>query len=436
MAGKRAIFEEVAETQKPAATPGGISAASARGRGAARVWLVMLFVLVVAMIAVGGATRLTDSGLSITEWAPISGAIPPLRLAEWMDEFARYRQTDEYQLQNQGMTMAEFQYIYWWEWGHRQLGRFIGLIWAIGFFGLIAARRMPRGLAGIWLPLLGFAGFAALIGAEVATRRALLDAALAEQVAGGAMVFMVVVALARLAVRAMDWAAKFLYVGFLGGLQAAVGWWMVHSGLAPGMLDVASYRLAIHLGLAFVILAVLASYILQLSRPEADLMQARRSGDAKLRGMATGVLHLSFLQILLGALVAGIDAGRNYIDWPLMAGAFTPPGMWAIEPAWRNLFENDGTVQFFHRMTGYLLVLFGLVVWAVSRRNGVRSTKRAFDWMAVMLFGQMVIGIVTVMHSSPLPLGLLHQFGAVLVVTLTLRARFLAAHPLPQSVRN
>ena len=377
MAEKRAIFEEVAQTQKPAATPGGISAAAARGRGAARVWLVILFVLVVAMIAVGGATRLTDSGLSITEWAPISGAIPPMRLAEWMDEFARYRQTDEYRLQNQGMTMAEFQYIYWWEWGHRQLGRFIGLVWALGYLGLLVTRRIPRG-----------------------------------------------------------WHVRLLIPGLLGGLQAAVGWWMVHSGLAPGMLDVASYRLAIHLGLAFVILAVLAGYILQLSRPEADLMQARRAGDAKLRGMATGVLHLSFLQILLGALVAGIDAGRNYIDWPLMAGAFTPPGMWAIEPIWRNLFENDGTVQFFHRMTGYLLVLFGLVVWAVSRRNGVRSTKRAFDWMAVMLFGQMVIGIVTVMHSSPLYLGLLHQFGAVLVVTLTLRARFLAAHPLPQSVRS
>jgi len=377
MAEKRAIFEEVGETQKPAAVPGGVSGASGRGRAATRVWLTILFVLVVAMIAVGGATRLTDSGLSITEWAPISGAVPPLREAEWMDEFARYQQTDEYRLQNQGMSMAEFQFIYWWEWGHRQLGRFIGLVWAVGYLGLLVTRRIPRG-----------------------------------------------------------WHGRLLIPGALGGLQAVVGWWMVYSGLAPGMLDVASYRLAIHLGLAFIILAVLAGYILRLSRPEADLMQARRSGDRKLRGMTTGVLHLTFLQILLGALVAGIDAGRNYIDWPLMAGGFTPPGMWAIEPVWRNLFENDGTVQFFHRMTGYVLVLFGLAVWAVSRRNGVRSTKRAFDWMAVMLFGQMVIGIVTVMHSSPLPLGLLHQFGAVVLITLILRARFLAAHPLPQSVRG
>lgn len=377
MSEKRAIFEEVTETAKPAATPGGVTGAGGKGRGAARLWLMALFVLVVVMIAVGGATRLTDSGLSITEWAPFSGVLPPMSLAEWMDAFARYQQTDEFRLQNSGMTMAEFQVIYWWEWGHRMLGRGIGVVWLVGYLGLLASDRIPRG-----------------------------------------------------------WHVKLLIPGLLGGVQAAIGWWMVSSGLEPGMLDVASYRLAVHLGLAFVILAVLASYILQLSRSEAELMQARRGGDRKLRGMATGLLHLSFLQILIGALVAGIDAGRNYIDWPLMAGGFTPPGMWAIEPWWRNLFENDGTVQFFHRIVGYLLMAFGIGVWVVSRRNAVVSTKRAFDWVAVGLFGQMVIGIVTVMHSAPLHLGLLHQFGAVVVITLILRARFLAAHPLPQSVRG
>ncbi|MEM1274605.1 MAG: heme A synthase [Pseudomonadota bacterium] len=377
MAEKRAIFEEVSDSQRPAATPGGISAAEGRGRTATRVWLVILFVLVVGMIAVGGATRLTDSGLSITEWAPISGAIPPTREAQWMDEFARYQQTDEYRLQNSGMTMAEFQYIYWWEWGHRQLGRFIGLVWAIGYLGLLAARRIPR-----------------------------------------------------------SWHGRLLIPGALGGLQAVVGWWMVYSGLAPGMLDVASYRLAIHLGLAFVILAVLAGYILRLSRPEAALILARRGGDRKLRGMATGVLHLSFLQIVVGALVAGIDAGRSYIDWPLMSGSFLPPQMWAIEPWWRNVFENSGTVQFLHRMLGYLLVIFGLVVWRVSRRNGVVSTRRAFDWVALALLAQMAIGIFTVLNAAPLHLALVHQFGAVVVITLVLRARFLAAHPLPQTVRG
>jgi cytochrome c oxidase assembly protein subunit 15 len=194
--------------------------------------------------------------------------------------------------------------------------------------------------------------------------------------------------------------------------------------------------LAVHLGLAFVILALMAWYVLRLGRQEAELMTARRDGDRGLSGLATGLVYLTFLQILIGALVAGIDAGRNYVDWPLMAGAFTPPNMWAIEPWYRNLFENDGTVQFFHRITGYVLLLFGIGAWIVSRRSSRAATKRAFDWVGVMMFGQIVLGIVTVMHSSPWYLAILHQFGAVVLITLILRARFLARYPLPQSVRG
>ena len=130
-----------------------------------------------------------------------------------------------------------------------------------------------------------------------------------------------------------------------------------------GMTSVASYRLAVHLGLAFVILGLIAWYVMALAREERELMQARRGKEAKLYGLATGWLHFAFLQILIGALVAGIDAGRTYTDWPLMAGGFTPPAMWALDPGWRNLFENDGTVQFIHRMAGYLLLAFGIVVW-------------------------------------------------------------------------
>ena len=373
----RSIFEEVSETQKPAATPGGVSGGRGRGRALVRAWLMALFALVVVMIAVGGLTRLTDSGLSITEWAPLSGAIPPLSAEAWDAEFEAYRAIPEYQLQNQGMSLAEFKVIYWWEWGHRQLGRVIGLVWALGFVGLLATRNVPTG-----------------------------------------------------------WTGRLLLLGALGGLQGAIGWWMVSSGLEAGMLDVASYRLAIHLGLAFLILALIAWYVMALGRDEAALMQARRSGDKRLKGMATGVLHLTFLQILIGALVAGIDAGRNFIDWPLMAGGFTPPDMWVLEPVWRNLFENDGTVQFFHRIVGYLLFIFGVVVWWMARRSALVATKRAFDWMAVMLLGQVVLGIITVMHSSPWYLAILHQFGAVVLVVLVLRARFLSLYPLPQSVRG
>ena len=165
-------------------------------------------------------------------------------------------------------------------------------------------------------------------------------------------------------------------------------------------------------------------------------MTARRDGDRKLSGLATGLFYFSLLQILIGALVAGIDAGRNYIDWPLMAGAFTPPGMWDITPWYRNLFENDGTVQFFHRITGYVLFAFGIFSWIMARRSARSATKRAFDWVAVMMFGQIVLGIVTVMHSSPWYMAITHQFGAVVLITLILRARFLARYPLPQSVRG
>ena len=377
MAKSRSIFEEVSESRKPAATPGAVSRGAGRRRRALRVWLQILFVLVVIMIAVGGLTRLTDSGLSITEWAPISGAVPPLSAEDWEAEFDAYRAIPEYQLQNRGMTMAEFKVIYWWEWGHRQLGRFIGLVWAVGFAGLLAFRAMPRG-----------------------------------------------------------WVGPSLLLGALGGAQGAIGWWMVSSGLAPGMLDVASYRLAVHLGLAFLILALIAWFVLKLGREEADLMGARREADRRLKGMATGVLHLSFLQILIGALVAGIDAGRNYPDWPLMAGGFTPPAMWALEPWWRNLFENDGTVQFIHRMAGYLLLLVGLVAWLAGRRSARAATRGAFHAMMAMLVLQIVLGIVTVLYSAPWYFAILHQFGAVVLIVLILRARFFAMYPLRQSVRG
>jgi cytochrome c oxidase assembly protein subunit 15 len=377
MAEKRSIFEEVTETQKPAATPGGVTGSRGRGRRAMRIWLQALFVLVAVMIAVGGMTRLTDSGLSITEWAPLSGAIPPLSAEDWEAEFAAYREIPEYQLQNRGMTLSEFKAIYWWEWGHRQLGRVIGLVWALGFLGLLAFRAMPRG-----------------------------------------------------------WTGRAALLGVLGGLQGAIGWWMVSSGLAPGMLDVASYRLAIHLGLAFLILALIAWFVLHLGREEADLMSARREGDRRLKGMATGVLHLAFLQILIGALVAGIDAGRNYPDWPLMAGGFLPPGMWAIEPWWRNLFENDGTVQFIHRMVGYLLLIVGVVAWLVGRRSARDATRGAFHAMMAMLVLQIVLGIVTVLYSAPWYFAILHQVGAVVLIVLILRARFHAMYPVRQTVKG
>lgn len=377
MAG-RSIFEEVSEAEKPKAQAGVIDrAARTGGRRAVRAWLAILFGLVVVMIAVGGLTRLTDSGLSITVWEPIKGAIPPLSAQEWQAEFDLYRAIPEYQLQNQGMSLAEFKVIYWWEWGHRQLGRVIGLVWAVGLLGLLVARKVPPG-----------------------------------------------------------WTPRLVGIGVLGGVQGAIGWWMVSSGLTGTMLDVASYRLATHLGLAFVILGLIAWFMLSLSRPEAALMTARRDASVPLRRLASVLLGLTFLQILIGALVAGIDAGRNYIDWPLMAGGITPPDMWVLEPVWRNLFENDGTVQFIHRVAGYVLLLALVYGWLRGRRSGKTATASAFAAVLAMGLVQTVLGIVTVMNSAPWHLAILHQFGAVVLIVLVVRARHRAAYPLPQSVRT
>ena len=263
MAGKRSIFEEVEAGAQVASAAGTINRNRGAGRSAIRAWLLLIFMLVATMIVVGGLTRLTDSGLSITEWKPVTGAIPPMDDAAWAVEFGKYQASPEFQLQNSAMTLAEFKGIYWWEWGHRQLGRVIGLVWAVGFAGLALARKIPPG-----------------------------------------------------------WSRRIWLLGGLGGLQGAVGWWMVSSGLKGTMVDVASLRLAVHLGLAFVIFGVVAWYVLLLGRSEAALLQARRGREAKLYGMSTGLLHMTFVQVLLGALVAGIDAGRGFPTWPLMNGSF------------------------------------------------------------------------------------------------------------------
>ena len=379
MAEKRSIFEEVGQEARTRDTPrGGVIDGARKGaRGAIRRWLMVLFALVVVMIAVGGLTRLTDSGLSITEWRPVTGALPPMSEEAWQAELEKYRAIPEYQLQNKGMSLEEFKVIYWWEWGHRQLGRVIGLVWAAGFFFFLLSRKIPTG-----------------------------------------------------------WTGRLLIPGVLGGIQGAIGWWMVSSGLTGSMLDVASYRLATHLGLAFVILGVLAWYIMLLGRSEATLMQSRRAREPKLFGMATGLMHFSFLQILLGALVAGIDAGRTYNEWPLMGGQIVPPTAFDLEPLWRNVFENAGLVQFLHRVSGYLLFVFAVVVWLRARRSANDDTRFAFNAMMAMMVVQMGIGIMTVLYSAPLALALLHQFGAVVLFVLVLRGRFLAQYPKSQSVRG
>ena len=380
MATNRKLFEEVgADTAKPVATTGVIDAGRGGARGAIRKWLFVLFGLVFLMILVGGATRLTDSGLSITEWRPLTGAMPPLNAADWESEFAKYQEIDEFRLQNSWMTLADFKVIYWWEWGHRQLGRVIGLVWAIGFFWFLLRRQIPTG-----------------------------------------------------------WTPRLLLLGGLGGFQGAIGWWMVSSGVTSGTAttDVHSARLATHLGLAFVIMGFITWYALDLGRTERDLMQARRAKEGKLYGLSTGLLHFAFLQIIIGALVAGIDAGRTYTDWPLMAGQFFPPQSFVLEPVWKNFIENPGLVQFIHRMTGYALFAFAVVVWLRGRKSAHPKTRFAFNAAFAAITLQVVLGITTVLYEAILPVALMHQGLAVLCWVLILRARHLSLYPIATSLRG
>lgn len=364
----RSIFEEVTAAEAAPQPPAPRRPVHDR-RGIA-VWLMLLFALVAAMIVVGGLTRLTDSGLAITEWRPVTGALPPMDAPAWDAEFAKYRATPQHAALNPDMTLAEFKAIYWWEWGHRQLGRLIGAVWAAGFLWFLLRRRVPPG-----------------------------------------------------------WTSRLLGLGALGGLQGAIGWWMVTSGLAEGMTSVAAVRLAVHLGIAFVILGLITWYVLSLLRSDAELLQARRQRSPAMMAWGTALLALAFLQILLGALVAGIDAGRGFPEWPLMAGQVFPPDAFVETPLWRNALDNPGLVQFNHRTVGYLLLALGLAAFWRSRKSALSGIRKAFLGVTHMLALQVVLGIATVLYAAPLPLAILHQSGAILLFALVVRARFTALYP-------
>ena len=296
------------------------------------------------MVIVGGATRLTDSGLSITEWKPLLGAIPPLNDLDWQSAFAKYQQIPEYKIQNKGMSLEDFKTIFWWEWGHRFLGRAIGFVFILplGFF--IITKRVRK---SIWPRLL------------------------------------------------------LLFV--LGGFQGALGWYMVSSGLVD-RIDVSQYRLAAHLTLAVALFAAVVWTALTLDRTILN-----KPG----RVMAISFIATLFLQIAAGGFVAGLDAGYASDTWPLMDGAIVPSGLTTLQPPWRNFFENNLTVQFNHRLLAYGLLALALV--QVFRR---RSLSSALVLVAVV--GQLTIGILTILYQVPFHVALLHQGGALVVLTLAL----------------
>jgi cytochrome c oxidase assembly protein subunit 15 len=304
-------------------------------------------------------TRLTDSGLSITEWRPLAGAIPPLSAADWQAEFDLYRQIPEYQLQNRGMTLDEFKVIYWWEWGHRQLGRFIGLAFFLPWLWFVA-RGTVRGRLALWL----------------------------------------------------------LFVGALGGFQGAIGWIMVASGLKEGMIAVAPVKLALHLTTACVILACLV-WTARALRPAAQAAVFTAGTIARARV----ILVLIVVQIALGALVAGSKSGLVYNTWPLMDGAFIPPaGKLFPDAAGLAAFaENPTLIQFNHRMTAYLLLVVAVWHWLAMRQAGEPSWKALHLLMAILV--QAATGVLTLLLVVPLWAGLLHQLlAALLLVSAVIHA--------------
>lgn len=316
-----------------------------------RIWLMAVAALVFAMVVVGGATRLTDSGLSITEWKPVTGTLPPLTEAQWAEEFAKYRASPQYEAVNRGMSLSDFRFIYWWEWGHRFLGRLTG--------------------AAMLLPWLFF-------------------------VARGWM--------------SVRLAAGTFAIGLLMALQGFVGWLMVASGLQPGMVAVAPLKLMFHLTLACLIFALLVWTALRLA-PD----RPRPPAPSRIRSGASAVLALLFLQIALGALVAGNRAGMRFNDWPLMDGAIVPPlaVLFDRPTVLESFIDSLALVQFNHRIAAYLLV--GLAFWHMLAARGTAYAKGA-----AVLFGligaQAIIGIVTLMLVVPLWAGLLHQGFAVIVL--------------------
>jgi len=324
---------------------------------AVRAWLFGVATLIATMVVVGGATRLTDSGLSITEWQVITGTIPPIGEAQWQDAFAKYQEIPEYRLVNRGMTLAEFKEIYWWEWAHRFLGRFIGIAFLVPFVFFWLRRYLPPSLT-----------------------------------------------------------PKLLGVFVLGGLQGALGWYMVQSGLVD-RVDVSQYRLAAHLGLA----VGLFGYVVWIALGLRARRPSARPGAAWPVPAAAALSALIFLQIVAGAFVAGLDAGQGYNTWPLMDGAFVPDGLAVMSPAWRNLFENAMTVQFSHRMLAYVLIaLTVLYVAALLRRSDGNPFAPSALAVLVVMMVQAALGIATLLHQVPMGLALCHQAGALALLALAL----------------
>jgi cytochrome c oxidase assembly protein subunit 15 len=324
-------------------------------------WLFVCCALVFAMVVVGGVTRLTHSGLSITEWDPIVGTVPPLNAEQWDDAFRKYQATPEYAQVNRGMSLGSFKTIFWWEYAHRLLGRAIGVAFLAPLLWFAARRRIPAGLT-----------------------------------------------------------PKLVGIFVLGGLQGALGWYMVQSGLVDDP-RVSQLRLAAHLGLAFLIFGAMLWVALSLIAPARE---PTANAAAPLKRMAYLLTGLVFLMALAGGLVAGTRAGFSFNTFPSMNGQIVPPGMFALEPWYRNFFDNVATVQFDHRAIAWALaLLIPLFWWWVRRATAApRNAPRAASLLLVLAIAQIALGIATLLSGVALALAAAHQAGALLLFAAALNA--------------
>lgn len=333
---------------------------------AVQLWLFAVAGLILAMITVGGATRLTDSGLSITEWQPLLGAIPPLSEADWLAAFAKYKEIPEYHLVNKGMSLEAFKAIYWWEWGHRFLGRFIGVAFAIPFVVFWAKRALRPGNT-----------------------------------------------------------AKYAGVLLLGGLQGAIGWFMVKSGLVD-RVDVSQYRLALHLTVAFMILSLVVWLALDLGQP----VDARSDGKRHGATSAAWIVGLIFLQVVLGAFVASLKGGLTHNTWPTMNGKLVPDELLALEPWYHNPFENPVTAQFDHRLVAYMVCAFVLSnTWTLLRSPQPVIVRSSALVLLAGVLAQIALGIWTLLEAVPLGLGIAHQAGAAVLLVIAVRHLHILRRP-------
>jgi len=317
-------------------------------------WLFACCAMVFLTMVVGGVTRLTHSGLSIVEWKPLIGALPPLSHADWLELFAKYQQTPEFIKRNHDMTLDGFQFIFWWEWAHRLLGRSIGVVFFLPYLWFLLRGRLRGALA-----------------------------------------------------------AKVFGFFVLGGLQGAMGWYMVKSGLVDDP-RVSQYRLAAHLGLAFLLFGLMAWTGL-------GMLQPRSAARTPTMRLGNSLVALVFVMVLSGALVAGIHAGLAYNTFPLMNGAFVPPEIFMVEPLWRNFFTNMAAVQFGYRMIAWaLMALIPWFSWRVwTETPGARPAAAALTlWLAA----QVSLGIATLLLQVPVALAALHQAGAMVLFGLLIWA--------------